>query len=147
MEHHPAEAGEAAAAAGGKHLICVAATAIEGKEIHSAHRVPVILLAEHVPIHAEDSHIAGAQGIVVHIHHGFVANIRLHAVPLDPHRQLRSRGHLPLYSQQLIVLAEYRGRIAGRRRGAVQRNGARFRDRTVPLRLRLHEAQRVQHGV
>ena len=48
MEHHPAKAGEAAAAAGGEHLVGIAAAAVQGKEIHGAQAVPVVLLAEHI---------------------------------------------------------------------------------------------------
>lgn len=69
MEHHPTEAGEAAVAAGSEHLVGIAAAAVQRKKVHGTHGVPVVLLAEHVPIHAEDAHVAGAQGIMVHIHH------------------------------------------------------------------------------
>ena len=61
MEHHPAKAGEAAAAAGGEHLVGIAAAAVQGKEIHGAQAVPVVLLAEHIAVYAENAHIAGAR--------------------------------------------------------------------------------------
>ena len=75
MEHHSAEAGKAAAAAGGKHLVSIAAAAVEGEQIHCTHGVPVILLAQHVPVHAEDAHVTGEQGVVIYIYHGFIVDV------------------------------------------------------------------------
>ena len=82
---------------------------------------------------------------MVHIHHGLVADVRLHAVALDPHGQLRAERHLPLHGQQLVVLAEHRRGVACRCRRAVQRDGAYLRGGAILLRLRLHQPQRIQH--
>ena len=80
----------------------------------------MILLAQHLPIYAEDAHIAALQGVVVHLHHAAVGDIGLHGVALNPHRQLRPHGHFIRNGKQLIVLHEHRGGKARRRRRGVQ---------------------------
>ena len=96
MEHDPAEAGETASAAGGQQHVGVGPAAVQAEQIHHAQGVPVILLAHHVAVHAEMPTSPLCRGSWVHIHHAAVVDIRLHGVPLDPHRQLRSPGTWPV---------------------------------------------------
>ena len=55
MEHDPAEAGETASAAGGQQHVGVGPAAVQAEQIHHAQGVPVILLAHHVAVHAENA--------------------------------------------------------------------------------------------
>ena len=121
--------------------------AVEAEQIHHPQRVPVVLLTEHIAVHAEDAYVSRPQGIVVHVHHRAVVDIGLHGVALDPHRQLRPCGDLTGDGQGLIILPEYRGGIARCSRGAIQRDDTGRRLRGGGLQLLLHGPQRIRHGV
>ena len=89
MEHDPAEAGQGPSAAGGQQYVGVGPAAVQTEQIHHAQGVPVILLAHHVAVHAENAHVAVVQGVVVHIHHAAVVDIRLRST-LPPSRSRRT---------------------------------------------------------
>ena len=84
---------------------------------------------------------------MVHIHHAAVVDIRLHGVPLDPHRQLRSPGHLAGNGNGLIVLVEHRGGISGGGGTGIQGDGAGVLPGLKALRFLLQVLQGPDHGV
>ena len=63
VHHHPAETGQTPPAAPVEHHIHIGPVTVEGKQIHHAQRVAVILLAQHIPIHAKNAHIPVLQRV------------------------------------------------------------------------------------
>ena len=124
MEHDAPEAGEAPPAALVKDHVHVGAEAVQREQVDHAEAVPVILLAQHIAVHAENAHIAVLQGVVVHVDHRAVADGGGHGVALYADGQLRTGGHVAGDGQQLVVLAEYRRGKAGGGRGGIERDRA-----------------------
>ena len=77
MEHHPAEAGQAAAAAPVEYHVHIRALPVQGEQVYHTQRIPVVLLAQHIAVHAEDAHVARMQRVVIEVgdaaavQHGF----------------------------------------------------------------------------
>lgn len=112
MEHDPAEAGQGPSAAGGS-----STSASDRRRFrlnrYTMPRGPGNTACTPCRRPRRKCPRRRCAGVVVHIHHAAVVDIRLHGVPLDPHRQLRSPGHLAGNGNGLIVLVEHRGGISG----------------------------------
>ena len=121
--------------------------AVQREQIDHAEAIAVILLAQHVAVHAEDAYVAVLQGIVIHVDHVAVGDLGHHGVTLDADGELCAGGHVTFHGDEGIVLAEYRGGKACRRRRLVQRDGTPLLTGTEPLLLCHHDVQCVHQRV
>ena len=124
MDHDAAKAGKAAAAAPVEHHVHVGAAAVQGEKVDHAEGVAEILLAEHIAVHAEDTHVAVLQRIVVDVDHRAVGDEGGHGVALYADGQLRAGGHITGDGEQVVILAEHRGGKARGGGGGVDGDGA-----------------------
>ena len=146
VEDHTAETHQCPPASGGQHQVRVGPRPVQGEQIHRPGGVLVILLAEHLAVHAEDAHVPGSQRVPVHIDHVPVGNVGHHGVTLDAHGELRCLRDLIGDRQVVKILSEYRRRIAGSCRRPVQGDHPGLPLRCGPLQLRLIGQQRFQNG-
>ena len=147
-KHHLPQAHHRPSPRAGEHHIRVSPAAVHRVEVYHPQGVPVVLLADHIPVHREDAHIPVSKGLPVYIGHRAVREIGLHGVPLETHGKHRPPGHLLRHRDHVVVLAKHRGSVAGSGRGAVEGDlRHRLRRRNQPLHILLIAAQGLQHRV